>query len=325
MGHNHGASLLGRLSRISRFDLFFYGAAVVYGIWVAKELADPSVMLRFSNSQFGPVELPAALGSAIGFGAGFTGGVFGAFIGILTVTFLTIFGGLPITLAKGTAVFQAVFTALFATGNHFKNGTADLKVGGTMAVGGLVGGWIGASLSVYLEPEAMRAVFSGVLVVAAAYMALQAYGASSRGRPGDTDRAMGFVPELLKIDGHFDGRDYRVDAVSALSLGLVIGTVAGLLGVGGGFLLTPSINIALGIPIHVAVGTSSSVIVANTASATGGYLGQGAVFMELGVAVLLGGFFGARVGQQVNHRLPDRGLKVAFALLLLWSAWRMAP
>ncbi|XGI84097.1 sulfite exporter TauE/SafE family protein [Halorutilales archaeon Cl-col2-1] len=316
-------SLVTKYRSLSWFDAVFYSGFVIYAVFVVSEALSPSVVLTFSSTEYA-AEVPAAVGSAIGFGAGFAGGVFGAFIGVLTVTFLTLFGGLPLTLAKGTSVFQAAFTSFFAVSNHYRSGTADIRAGAAVGVGGIVGAVLGAAWSAGLDESTMRGVFSAVLVGGAVYMARESV-KSGGGEIETTDRSLGFVPDFLKFTGSYKGVSYTVDLLTSVLLGLGIGFVAGLLGVGGGFLLTPSINVILGLPIHVAVGTSSSVVMANSVSATTEYLSQGAVFLELGVAVLVGGFFGARLGQKVNHRLPDRALKAAFSVLLVWSAWRMMP
>ncbi len=114
-------------------------------------------------------------------------------------------------------------------------------------------------------------------------------------------------------------------------IGVVAGTLSGLLGVGGGVLLVPGLEVFGKLPLRVAVAVSSSVIVCTAAIAAtikSSTLGtQGHTIIEaarlvlaLGPLAMVGGWIGARL----VHALPLRFVRVALTTILLAAAVRMA-
>jgi len=84
--------------------------------------------------------------------------------------------------------------------------------------------------------------------------------------------------------------------VGALVIGTMIGVLSGLFGVGGGFLITPLLNIVLGIPMPIAVGTSAVQILG--VSTAGMYRRRGDGLTDYKMALVLSGgnYMGARLG-----------------------------
>jgi len=96
-----------------------------------------------------------------------------------------------------------------------------------------------------------------------------------------------------------------------------VGVITGLIGIGGGFLVVPSLVLLAHAPMKQAVGTSLLVIAMNSAAGFAGYLGQVTVpwafvsgFTAIAVVGILVGTYGTRFVSQ-------RMLKLAFALFLV--------
>jgi len=105
-------------------------------------------------------------------------------------------------------------------------------------------------------------------------------------------------------------------------LGLVIGIVAGLLGVGGGFLIVPTL-VLLGEPIHLAIGTSLACIAISSLSASLTHIRRGAVLYRV---VLLKEAFSvpfAVLGAYLSSMIPEKALRLTFAALLLYLSYSM--
>ena len=122
-----------------------------------------------------------------------------------------------------------------------------------------------------------------------------------------------------KLPQPFPMLHYLLDFI----IGLGIGFMAGLLGVGGGFLIVPTL-VLLGEPIHLAIGTSLTCIVLSSLSASITHIRRGAVLYRV---VLLKEIFSvpfAVLGAYLSSRLPERGLRLVFAFLLLYLAYTMA-
>jgi hypothetical protein len=90
------------------------------------------------------------------------------------------------------------------------------------------------------------------------------------------------------------------------SVGMVVGFLSGLLGVGGGFLMTP-ILMMIGIPPIVAAASDTNAIVATSASGVAAHFRLNNVDFKMGGFCLLGGLFGSAIGVQAVKILRARG------------------
>ena len=102
--------------------------------------------------------------------------------------------------------------------------------------------------------------------------------------------------------------------------GLGIGFIAGLLGIGGGFLIVPTL-VFLGEPIHLAIGTSLACITISSLSAAYTHLRKGAVLFRV---VLLKEAFSipfALLGAYLSVMAPEQALRILFSVLLLYLAY----
>lgn len=91
-----------------------------------------------------------------------------------------------------------------------------------------------------------------------------------------------------------------------IGVGIVVGFLSGLVGVGGGFLMTP-ILMMIGVPPTVAAASDSNAIVATSASGTAVHFRLGNVDLKLGSVLLLGGLAGAAVGVRIIKLLRALG------------------
>jgi uncharacterized membrane protein YfcA len=91
-----------------------------------------------------------------------------------------------------------------------------------------------------------------------------------------------------------------------IGVGTVVGLLSGLVGVGGGFLMTP-ILMMIGVPPTVAVASDSNAIVATSASGTAVHFRLGNVDQKLGGVMLLGGLVGGAIGVRIIRALGALG------------------
>jgi uncharacterized membrane protein YfcA len=118
----------------------------------------------------------------------------------------------------------------------------------------------------------------------------------------------------------FDER-YAVGAWLRLVLvGLAVGFLTGFFGMGGGFLIVPALVLVLGLPLHLAVGTSLLVIALNAVWGLLGNLRFGTLDWTLTLLFAASGAAGVLAGGRLSGRLPDRALRTAFALIVVGVA-----
>ena len=100
--------------------------------------------------------------------------------------------------------------------------------------------------------------------------------------------------------------EMSINPVGFLLLGIVVGTLSGTFGVGGGFLMTPLL-ILLGIPPAIAVASEANHIVGSSLSGTIGHLRRRAVDIRMGNVLLTGGVLGSIVGILIFNSLKEAG------------------
>jgi len=106
-------------------------------------------------------------------------------------------------------------------------------------------------------------------------------------------------------------------------LGLAAGTLSGLLGVGGGIIIVPVLNKVFHVPMNVAVGTSLLIIIPTALVGSLTHYTRGNLQLQLALPIMLGTMAGGYVGARLAGIVPELALKRAFALLALYTAYRL--
>jgi uncharacterized membrane protein YfcA len=103
-----------------------------------------------------------------------------------------------------------------------------------------------------------------------------------------------------------------------LVAGAVVGFVTGFFGVGGGFLIVPTLAIALAFTMRTAVGTSLVIITATSLLGLGAHLLAGrSIDVDVTAALTVACVVGAVAGAALASRIPQRALGGGFALLVV--------
>lgn len=128
-----------------------------------------------------------------------------------------------------------------------------------------------------------------------------------------------------------DSPDTPVPVWRLYATGGTTGVIAGLLGLGGGVIMVPMLQMLCNVRLRKAIGTSSSVMVftacvgASIKTATLPQVGESirdAVFLALLMAP--GAIAGAMVGATLTHKLPIRAVRTVISILLVLAAYRLA-
>jgi uncharacterized protein len=99
------------------------------------------------------------------------------------------------------------------------------------------------------------------------------------------------------------------------------GIMSGLLGIGGGTIQVPVLNLLMGVPFRVAIATSTFMMGFTAIANTSIQLASGNLEPALAGPVALGILIGARVTSGLARRVPVRALKLVFSLLVFYSAY----
>jgi len=244
-----------------------------------------------------PVALwPAAIiGAVVGLVMGMLGGG-GA---ILTVPALVYLLGQEVPTATATSLLVVGTNAAFGALTHHRAGRVRWRTALVFAAGGLCGALPGVLLNRMMPGALVLLLFAGVLL-AAAMMLL-------RWRPSAAQAPLGDCRGLA----------YCLRAAGA---GLGIGLLTGFFGVGGGFLIVPTLLRGLRIAMPQAVATSLAIIGLNAASGLAGHFLVGRLQPGLALPLLAGGMVGIGIGPRLAWSLPDARLLQLFAILLILCA-----
>ena len=268
---------------------------------------------------------------ALGFLVGLLSGMFGVGGGFLT-TPLLIFYGIPPTVAVASATTQITGASVSGVHAHWRRGGVDLRMGGVMIAGGLIGSVIGAWLFRALQNSGQIDLIIGFLYV----LLLGSIGGLML---KDAMVALGWIepPEARAQPRHnkwvaslpgrwrFYASGLYISPVAPLALGFLAGILTVLLGVGGGFILVPAMIYLLGMAPRVVVGTSLMMILAVSAVTTMVHaMTTQAVDIVLAALLLAGGVIGAQYGARLTTKLKPDLLRLALAIIILAVALRMA-
>jgi uncharacterized membrane protein YfcA len=267
----------------------------------------------------------------LGFVVGILSGMFGVGGGFLT-TPLLIFYGIPPTVAVASAATQITGASVSGVMVHARRGGVDLKMGGVMTFGGLLGSIVGAAIFRLLQTSGQIDVVVGSLYVLIlvsigglmlkdALIALGYVTAKASKTPPRHNRWVASLP----LRWRFYSSGLYISPVAPLALGFLAGVLTVLLGIGGGFILVPAMIYLLGMPARIVIGTSLIMILTVSAMTTMVHaVTTRAVDIVLAVLLLVGGVIGAQYGALLTLRIKPDLMRLALAVIILLVALRMA-
>lgn len=116
----------------------------------------------------------------------------------------------------------------------------------------------------------------------------------------------------------------EIITVAYLCIGLIAGVLSGLIGIGGGVLLTPALVYLFGFSQHNAQGTTLALLVPPIGIlAAWSYYQQGYVDFKVAGLICVGFFLGGLLGAKFAVALPDLVLKRIFGLATILVGIKM--
>ncbi len=264
--------------------------------------------------------------------AGFAGSMLGVGGGIFLIPFLTLILDLDVRVAIATSLIGVIATSSGAASVYVRDRLTNLRLGMFLEVattlGAILGAFVAAVVLGPLGPPVLQVVFGAVAVYAAMYMLRTRE--SARERAALAPEEHGIAKRLGLSSYYFDPEDqavyrYRVVRPGAgFAVSGVAGALSGLLGIGGGVVKVPAMNVLMRVPMKVAVATSNFMIGVTAAASAFVYYSRGYVNPTLAAMVILGVFLGTVIGTRTLARLPARWVRAVFAIVLVGVGAAMA-
>lgn len=167
-----------------------------------------------------------------------------------------------------------------------------------------LGSFLGGYLSGYIPSHAAKLCFAGVLLIGSYFMYRQARQPALSGRHWWYWHRTGVA------------EPYSINVLVLVPIMIGAGFLAGLLGIGGGLIKVPALVVLGGVPVKIAVGSSSLMI---GITALTGFLGhslQGHLDTRLALALAAAVFIGSQIGPRISVGIDREKLKKASAVLL---------
>jgi len=268
------------------------------------------------------VLVPLGLGLAVGL----LSGLFGVGGGFLMTPLLIMFG-IPSTVAAATDSNQIVAASTSGTYAHWRVGNVDFKMGLYLLAGGFVGGLFGVQGIKVLKAMGnadfvIKMTYVLMLGIVGTYMFIESISSMRKNKTREVkeerESATGRFLRSLPLQTHFEKSGVTHSALVPIIFGCLVGILAAVMGVGGGFLMVPVMVYILRMPMHVVVGTSLFQILFNCIEVTflQAYTNHTVDFM-LAVLLLIGSTVGAQIGAIFGRKIEGEQLKVILAVIVL--------
>lgn len=236
----------------------------------------------------------------IGLVVGAMSGLFGVGGGVLIVPALVLLLNVEQKRATGTSLIAVAPIALVGTIAYATQGYIDWPVSLCLAIGMVVGGVIGGWLLARLHTTVIAWIFIVVLIAIAIRMSLAD---PARGVPNPID---------------------PIDVVALIATGIVVGTISGLVGVGGGIVIVPSLIVFFGFDDLFAKGASLVALVPNAITTSVVNLRRRIGDLAGGLAIGLAGAVTVWPGMLLAEWIDPRSASILFAILLFAIAAQLS-
>jgi uncharacterized membrane protein YfcA len=243
--------------------------------------------------------------------------------GVLFVPIVGAFFPFHLDFVRAAGLMIALTSALSAAPTLLTNGLASLRLAMPLALVGSVTSVVGALVGLALPTDVVQ-IALGLIILAIALLMWRAGRADHPevARPDPLGAALGMQgvyhdPAL--------GRDvawqvHRTPAALFVFGG--IGLLAGMFGLGAGWANVPALNLLMGAPLKLAVGTSGFVLSVVDTSAAWVYLNRGAMLPMIVVPSLIGVILGAKIGARLLRITPTHVVKKIVLSVLVVAGGR---
>ena len=248
---------------------------------------------------------------------GVIGSMLGIGGGIFLIPIMTLGLGIDIKVAAATSLVTIIVTSSTSASGYLKDGFVNVGLGMFLEMFTVTGAIIGAVLVFYLRPDIIEAIFGIVLVYAAFYMRFSkdvvcrpvAQGAAVK-RSRFTGR---FYDQCSNQVLEYDVKSFPKGAGASF----VAGNLSGLIGVGGGIVMVPAMNLWMGVPMKAASATSTFVLGVTAVASALVYLSNDFMAPVITAVAAIGIFIGAMLGTRTMPKITGGALRTVFSITLI--------
>ena len=235
----------------------------------------------------------------IGLAAGFFGGLVGLGGGVIMIPLMVGILKMGQHQAHGTSLVALVFTGIAGAITYGLNGSVDIMAALLLASTAIFTARAGARFANALPEWKLKRAFGGFLILVSLLLLLKPY--------------------LYQVDEPTTG---WLKIAVLLSTGIFTGFLSGMMGVGGGTIMVPSMVLLIGFTQYAAQGSSLLAMVPVGIAGAFTHWRLGNVSAGILPGLVPGILLGTYLGGSLAHILPEATLRIIFATVLIWTGVR---
>ncbi len=220
--------------------------------------------------------------------------------------------------AVANSLFIIIFASISAVSVYRKNKKVDYTLGIILETSTAAGAFTAGYVSEFI-PESIILLTLGVVLMIVSYLMIKGWG---------INRHMEWHAHFMVMKRNFNGEEYSIPMIIAVPVTFLAGSVAGLCGIAGGTIKVPLMVLLLGIPMDIAVGTSSFMIGITSFFGLIGHLMHAHLMIKIALPLALAVLIGGNIGARIAVKTSSTKLKKIFGWFLLIVAlsmfWKVA-
>lgn len=258
---------------------------------------DQSLLLAFSAM------IASIFGSMLGLG----GGVF-------IVPLFTLWLGVDPKIAIGASAVCVVTNSVVGSRRHLNNGFVNFRLSMILQSTTAAGAIIGALIALAVSASFLKALLGLVLMYAAISMA--------KGSRAPIPNAPKDAPDPMNLMSTYEDSGATVRYVpQRLDIGLGVsglaGVLSGMLGIGGGLVQVPVMNLIMRMPLRAAAGTSSFMVGMTSVATAAVFYASGKIDPTVTAPAMVGVLLGSSLGSALTKRFKVQHLMAVFLVIMV--------
>jgi uncharacterized membrane protein YfcA len=248
----------------------------------------------------------SAFGTVVGFGGG-----------IFMIPFLLVFFNIPMNIVAGSVILALIPGSLISTIFNIRTKKIDYLAGVALEVPTIVGTVFGSLLTSFLPVYILEISFSFFIGLVGFYTYRKGYKGNIQLSKNHIFFKLNKIgPRVIKKT---ETGAYRISFFTAVCFGMMAGMMAGMFGVGGGFLKAPIMINVFNIPPSVAAATSLFMIVFTSLTGSVSHYLLGNINFTYATPIVGGFIIGSFVGNHFNMKLSEHFLTKLIGIGLVFA------
>jgi uncharacterized membrane protein YfcA len=240
--------------------------------------------------------------------------------GVLYVPLVSGFFPFHLDFVRGTGLLVALTGALAAGPGLLKRNLANLRLALPVALIASSCAIVGAMIGLALPTDIVQILLGATIIFIALLLLASKSVEYPRVRASDSLSGLLGIIGVYHEESSGKNIEWRIHR-SPLGFGLfiIIGIMAGMFGLGAGWANIPVLNLVMGTPLKLAVGTSKFLLSITDTSAAWVYLNQGCVIPLMAVPSIVGLMLGSIVGVRILAKTKPRAIRYIVIIVLLFA------